>query len=409
MRRGGTVVAVGLPPEGLSAELPASDLAREEKVVTGSFYGSCSPQLDMPKVLDLYMDGLLPLDRLVTPRLSARRDQRGLRRHERRRGRAGGDPPLSRILIGEGFAGSGPNAAHVNTVLGSREGPVGTAWATALATPRAGHASFVVVARPNMPVKPPTLFVNKAEIREETHGHLHWGAAQAAVAQGVLDAVADGTIPQGEVDDLALIAAVWVDWAANEEERVFANNRRGDPGGARRPLRKAGRGSRSSWRSAPSRRTPSSAAREDRARSPRAPLDRARPSLSRGLGPGASTVVRGHARPRRDGRGPHRHRLGRHDGRLRALRAPLRRPGSRSPIERHVAVLETITFHAGRYWPLEAALWDLAGQGRGQAGRRAPRRPARPRSRPTPRPGSSLARPSAPSPRCACGRRASGR
>jgi S-(hydroxymethyl)glutathione dehydrogenase / alcohol dehydrogenase len=66
VRRGGTVVAVGLPPEGLSAELPASDLAREEKVVTGCFYGSCSPQLDMPRVLDLYMDGLLPLDRLVS-------------------------------------------------------------------------------------------------------------------------------------------------------------------------------------------------------------------------------------------------------------------------------------------------------------------------------------------------------
>jgi 5,6,7,8-tetrahydromethanopterin hydro-lyase len=101
---------------------------------------------------------------------------------------------------------------------------VGTAWATALATPRAGHASFVVVARPNMPVKPPTLFVNKAEIREERHGFLHWGAAQAAVAQGVLGAVAAGTIPQGEVDDLALIAAVWVDWTASDEEAVFANN-----------------------------------------------------------------------------------------------------------------------------------------------------------------------------------------
>jgi D-galactarolactone cycloisomerase len=35
-------------------------------------------------------------------------------------------------------------------------------------------------------------------------------------------------------------------------------------------------------------------------------------------------------------------------------------------IERHVAVLETITFHAGRYWPLEAALWDLAGKAAGQ-------------------------------------------
>ena len=66
VRRGGTVVAVGLPPEGAVAELPASNLAREEKVITGSFYGSCSPQVDMPMVLDLYMDGRLPLDRLIS-------------------------------------------------------------------------------------------------------------------------------------------------------------------------------------------------------------------------------------------------------------------------------------------------------------------------------------------------------
>ena len=131
---------------------------------------------------------------------------------------------MSAILIGEGFSGAGPNAAHVNTVLGPRDGPVGTAWATALATPRAGHTSFVVVARPNMPVKPPTLFVNKAEIRGDEHGLLHWGAAQAAVARGVLESVAEGTIPQGSVEDLALIAAVWVDWAASDEEEVYANN-----------------------------------------------------------------------------------------------------------------------------------------------------------------------------------------
>ena len=35
-------------------------------------------------------------------------------------------------------------------------------------------------------------------------------------------------------------------------------------------------------------------------------------------------------------------------------------------IARHVRTLETISFHAGRYWPLEAALWDLAGQAAGQ-------------------------------------------
>ena len=35
-------------------------------------------------------------------------------------------------------------------------------------------------------------------------------------------------------------------------------------------------------------------------------------------------------------------------------------------IARHARTLETISFHAGRYWPLEAALWDLLGQAAGQ-------------------------------------------
>jgi NDMA-dependent alcohol dehydrogenase len=66
VRRGGTVVAVGIPPEGMTADLPAEALPREEKILTGSFYGSCRPQVDMPLVLDLFMGGRLPLDRLVT-------------------------------------------------------------------------------------------------------------------------------------------------------------------------------------------------------------------------------------------------------------------------------------------------------------------------------------------------------
>ncbi|MGH3023040.1 MAG: formaldehyde-activating enzyme [Gaiellaceae bacterium] len=126
--------------------------------------------------------------------------------------------------MGEGFSGGGPDAAHVNTVLGRRGGPVETAWATALATPRQGHVPFVVVLRPNMPVKPPTLFVNKADVRGDRHAALTWGAAQAGVARGVLDAVADGVVPAGDVDDLLLIAAVWVDWGAADEEEVYRAN-----------------------------------------------------------------------------------------------------------------------------------------------------------------------------------------
>jgi len=130
------------------------------------------------------------------------------------------------MQLGEGFAGDGPNAAHVNTMLGPKDGPVGHAWATALATPRAGHTPFVVVVRPNVPVKPMTLFVNKATVdpANDRHAELTWGAAQAGVAAGVLAAHRKGVLTADDVDALVLVAAVWVDPAADDDEAVYTNN-----------------------------------------------------------------------------------------------------------------------------------------------------------------------------------------
>jgi 5,6,7,8-tetrahydromethanopterin hydro-lyase len=130
------------------------------------------------------------------------------------------------MQLGEGFAGDGPNAAHVNTMLGAKDGPVGNAWATALATPRVGHTPFVVVLAPNLPVKPSTLFVNKATVLHgnDRHAALTWGAAQAGVAAGVVAAVRDGVISAGDIDATVLVAAVWVNPEAADEEAVYANN-----------------------------------------------------------------------------------------------------------------------------------------------------------------------------------------
>jgi len=129
------------------------------------------------------------------------------------------------VQIGESYVGEGNEAAHVNTVLGDRQGPVGTAWATALATPRQGHIPFVTVLRPNLPVKPLTLFVNKAPVLDDAHANLTWGAAQAGVAGGVADAVADGIISEQAAEDLVLIAAVWVNPNARNAGLVYRNNR----------------------------------------------------------------------------------------------------------------------------------------------------------------------------------------
>jgi len=131
------------------------------------------------------------------------------------------------MQVGEAFAGGGPNAAHINTVLGAKDGAVGTAWATALATPRLGHAPFVVVMRPNVAVKPFTLFVNKAAVDGEAkarHAQLTWGAGQAGVAAGVAAALRTGVFSEADADALLLIAAVWVNPEADDEDAVYANN-----------------------------------------------------------------------------------------------------------------------------------------------------------------------------------------
>ena len=127
--------------------------------------------------------------------------------------------------FGESFVGKGVDAAHVNTVLGELGGPVETAWVTALATPREGHAAFVATVRPGVSVRPHTLFVNKAGIEGERHAALTWGAAQAGVASGVMDAVAEGVVTEHDAATHVLIAAVWVNPQATNETSVFENNR----------------------------------------------------------------------------------------------------------------------------------------------------------------------------------------
>jgi S-(hydroxymethyl)glutathione dehydrogenase/alcohol dehydrogenase len=65
LRPGGTVVAVGLGARDASFSLPLNMLVQREKRVVGSLYGSANPLVDVPRLLDLYRAGRLPIDRLV--------------------------------------------------------------------------------------------------------------------------------------------------------------------------------------------------------------------------------------------------------------------------------------------------------------------------------------------------------
>lgn len=127
--------------------------------------------------------------------------------------------------IGEAWSGEAPNGSHINVVVGRRGSPTAASIVGALAAPRPGHLPFLVCLELGAAVRPRTVVVNKATIEEDLHGRLTWGAAQLGIAQGVMDAVADGLIDPGEADDLVLFVPVWVDPAATDESAVKAANR----------------------------------------------------------------------------------------------------------------------------------------------------------------------------------------
>ena len=83
-KRGKIVVTNIHPTAEASIAVPAAFLTLFEKQLIGSLFGSANPRKDIPKLLELYTQGQLDLDGLVTTHLSARGDQRRLRRHERR-------------------------------------------------------------------------------------------------------------------------------------------------------------------------------------------------------------------------------------------------------------------------------------------------------------------------------------
>lgn len=127
--------------------------------------------------------------------------------------------------VGEGWGGApGPNGAHVNVVLGERGSATSAALLGTFTTPSPGHTPILVVVGESQdsyePVWPPTVMINKATALEERHQTITWGAGQLGIAQGVLDAVADGLIPAS--GDLLVFVCIWIDPGASDETAVRA-------------------------------------------------------------------------------------------------------------------------------------------------------------------------------------------
>lgn len=131
---------------------------------------------------------------------------------------------MKEILIGESLVGEGNEVAHIDLLIGPKNGPVGAAFAQALLNQNQGHTALLAVLEPNLIPKPATIMMNKVTIKGADQAVLMFGPAQAAVAKAVADSVADNIIPQAEAENLVCIVGVFIHWDAKDKKKIFDFN-----------------------------------------------------------------------------------------------------------------------------------------------------------------------------------------
>ena len=191
--------------------LPALPIPRMERRVLGSIYGSSRPERDFPAMLALYRRGRLPLDRLVSHRLpldaveeafdllrggAALRVVLDLRRRRMTRS--------ARRADRRGLVGRGPERQPHQRGLARRGSPTAAAAAGALGSPaaRATCRSSPASSPRRRRAADDDRRQQVDDRRRRALGRITWGAAQLGIAQGVLDAVADGLLDAAEAAEL---------------------------------------------------------------------------------------------------------------------------------------------------------------------------------------------------------------
>ncbi len=128
------------------------------------------------------------------------------------------------LKVGESLVGDRPELAHIDLLIGKKDGPVGNAYAQALTNLEEGREGLQVILEPNMQVKPPTIMIPTVKPISLRHASLTYGPAQAGIAKAVMQCIEDGILPRELADEIVLIVNVFVHPSASARKRIFINN-----------------------------------------------------------------------------------------------------------------------------------------------------------------------------------------
>ncbi|GAA5262740.1 bifunctional 5,6,7,8-tetrahydromethanopterin hydro-lyase/3-hexulose-6-phosphate synthase [Methanocalculus sp. MC3] len=126
--------------------------------------------------------------------------------------------------IGEALVGDGPELAHIDLLVGDKNGPVGSAFANALSQLSAGHTPLLAVIRPNLLTKPATVIIPKVTLKKGEQVKEMFGPVQAAVAKAVADCLEEGLFNGINIDDIVIIASVYLAPDAEDYNRIYRYN-----------------------------------------------------------------------------------------------------------------------------------------------------------------------------------------
>lgn len=129
-----------------------------------------------------------------------------------------------RIIMrtGEALVAGGPpgTAAEPEVIIGELDGPVGTALATLTGDQAKGHSKVFAILNTDIQVRPVTLMVSKVTVNNNRYTNILMGTVQAAIANGVLDAVREGYIPKEKANDLGIIVSVWLNPSVIKDDNL---------------------------------------------------------------------------------------------------------------------------------------------------------------------------------------------
>ena len=127
-------------------------------------------------------------------------------------------------LVGEALIGDGAELAHIDLLMGEKEGPIGTAFANAISQLSAGHTPLLAVVRPNLLTKPVTLVIPKVTLKDMHQVNEMFGPVQAAVAKAVADSLEEGAFGSADTESLVILASAFVHPDAKDYNKLYRFN-----------------------------------------------------------------------------------------------------------------------------------------------------------------------------------------